>query len=46
MLVPARGCADSVGFAESLMRAGVANYVGTYWPVGDDAADEFSEDVL
>ena len=34
--------ADSVGFAESLMRAGVANYVGTYWPVGDDAADEFS----
>ena len=34
--------ADSVGFAESLMRAGVANYVGTYWPVGDEAADEFS----
>jgi hypothetical protein len=37
-----KALADSVGFAESLMRAGVANYVGTYWPVGDIAADEFS----
>ena len=38
-----KALADSVGFAESLMRAGVANYVGTYWPVGDAAADEFSQ---
>lgn len=33
---------SSVGFAETLMRAGVANYVGTYWPVGDAAAGVFA----
>jgi pimeloyl-ACP methyl ester carboxylesterase len=32
-----------VGFAESLLRGGVANYVGTYWPVGDTAAKDFAE---
>ena len=31
------------GFAETLMRAGVANYVGTSWPVGDDAARVFAD---
>jgi outer membrane lipoprotein SlyB len=31
------------GFAETLMRAGVANYVGTHWPVGDQAAGVFAD---
>jgi len=31
----------NIGLAESLLRAGVGNYVGTYWPVGDAAAKEF-----
>jgi CHAT domain-containing protein len=31
------------GFAETLMRAGVANYVGTHWPVGDEAAGAFAD---
>lgn len=31
-----------VGFAEALLRGGVANYVGTYWPVADVAAEEFA----
>jgi CHAT domain-containing protein len=32
----------SVGFAEAFLRGGVANYVGTYWPVGDAAAKSFA----
>lgn len=28
----------SIGFAEALLRGGVANYIGTYWPVDDNAA--------
>ena len=32
----------TVGFAEALLRAGVANYVGTYWPVADQSAKRFS----
>ncbi|MFT4250867.1 MAG: CHAT domain-containing protein [Caulobacter sp.] len=32
----------NVGFAEALLRGGVKNYVGTYWPVGDDAAKTFA----
>jgi hypothetical protein len=35
--------ASSTGFAETLMRAGVANIVGTYWPVGDQAAGTFAD---
>ena len=31
----------SAGFAETLLRAGVANYVGTYWPVEDASATTF-----
>lgn len=27
-----------IGLAEALLRGGVANFVGTYWPVGDAAA--------
>jgi CHAT domain-containing protein/pimeloyl-ACP methyl ester carboxylesterase len=33
---------ENVGLAESFLRGGAANYVGTYWPVGDDAAESFS----
>jgi pimeloyl-ACP methyl ester carboxylesterase len=33
----------NVGVAESLMRGGVANFIGTYWPVGDTAAYAFAE---
>jgi len=30
------------GIAEGLLAGGVANFVGTHWPVGDDAALAFS----
>ncbi|MCY1032051.1 alpha/beta fold hydrolase [Corallococcus sp. BB11-1] len=33
---------NTVGLAEALLRGGVANFVGTYWPVGDAAAETFS----
>lgn len=33
---------DSYGVAEALMRGGIANYLSTYWPVGDTAAEMFS----
>jgi hypothetical protein len=33
----------SVGLAEAFLRGGVANYVGTYWPVGDESASIFAE---
>jgi hypothetical protein len=33
----------NVGFAEALLRAGVGNYIGTYWPVGDESAKAFGE---
>jgi pimeloyl-ACP methyl ester carboxylesterase len=33
----------AVGFAEAFMRGGVANFLGTYWEVGDDAALEFAQ---
>jgi CHAT domain-containing protein len=32
----------SVGLAEAFLRGGVANYVGTYWPVGDESASAFA----
>ncbi len=32
----------SIGLAEAFLRGGVANYVGTYWPVGDAAAEVFA----
>jgi|GEM_PF-370370 len=31
-----------VSVAEALMRGGVANFLGTYWPVGDTAASAFA----
>ena len=33
----------NVGVAEAFLRGGVANYVGTYWPVGDAAAESFAQ---
>ena len=33
----------NVGLAEAFLRGGVANYVGTYWPVGDAPAKVFAE---
>jgi CHAT domain-containing protein len=35
--------ARTTGFAEAFLRGGVANYIGTYWPVGDLAAGEFAK---
>ena len=31
----------NIGLAEAFMRGGVANYIGTYWPVSDAAASDF-----
>jgi hypothetical protein len=33
----------SVGLAEAFLRAGVGNYIGTFWPVGDAPATAFGE---
>jgi CHAT domain-containing protein len=35
---------QAVGLAEAFMRGGVANFLGTYWPVGDTAAEVFARD--
>ena len=35
--------AKGVGFAEAFMRGGVANFLATYWPVGDLAAKVFAD---
>jgi len=34
---------ESAGVAEAFLRGGLANYLGIYWPVGDDAALAFAE---
>jgi CHAT domain-containing protein len=34
---------STVGLAEAFMRGGVATFLGTYWPVGDDAASTFAQ---
>jgi CHAT domain-containing protein len=34
---------EAVSFAEAFLRGGIANYVGTYWPVGDASALAFGE---
>jgi hypothetical protein len=31
-----------IGFAEALLRGGIANFIGTYWPVGDQSALAFA----
>ena len=33
---------NAVGLAEALLRSGVANFLGTYWPVSDDGAAQFA----
>jgi pimeloyl-ACP methyl ester carboxylesterase len=38
----ARRVDRTVGLAEAFLRGGVANYVGTYWPVGDASAETFA----
>jgi pimeloyl-ACP methyl ester carboxylesterase len=32
-----------IGFAEAFLRGGVANFVGTYWEVGDLSAETFAD---
>lgn len=39
---PAKEKGERVAPAEAFLRGGIANFIGTYWPVGDDAADVFS----
>jgi len=41
--VPRQRIAQNVGLAEAFLRGGAANYLGTYWPVGDAAAKVFAE---
>ena len=31
-----------IGFAEALLRGGIANFIGTYWPVHDNPAEIFA----
>jgi hypothetical protein len=37
-----RGMRTNLSLAETLLRAGVAHYIGTHWPVGDQAASAFA----
>ena len=37
-----RAIGRSTGFAEAFLRGGVANFVGTWWPVSDSAAARFA----
>jgi pimeloyl-ACP methyl ester carboxylesterase len=37
-----RGMQANLGLAETLLRAGVAHYIGTHWPVEDKAATAFA----
>jgi CHAT domain-containing protein len=39
---PLRQLDRSVGFAEAFLRGGVANFIGTWWPVTDTAASAFA----
>jgi CHAT domain-containing protein len=39
---PLRQLDRSVGFAEAFLRGGVANFIGTWWPVSDEAAASFA----
>lgn len=33
----------AASFAESILRGGIAQYLGTYWPVGDEGAKTFAQ---
>jgi CHAT domain-containing protein len=37
-----RAIGRSTGFAEAFLRGGVANFIGTWWPVSDAAAARFA----
>jgi hypothetical protein len=37
-----RAIGRSTGFAEAFLRGGVANFIGTWWPVSDAAASRFA----
>jgi CHAT domain-containing protein len=37
-----RSLGRSTGFAEAFLRGGVASFIGTWWPVSDDAASRFA----
>jgi hypothetical protein len=37
-----RGMRTNLSLAETLLRAGLAHYIGTHWPVGDRAAAAFA----
>jgi hypothetical protein len=39
---PLRQLNRSVGFAEAFLRGGVANFIGTWWPVSDTAGTAFA----
>jgi CHAT domain-containing protein len=39
---PSVQVSQSYGVAEALMRGGIANFMSTYWPVGDAAAETFA----
>lgn len=41
---PTRALEQGASVAEAYLRAGVANYIGTYWPVGDAAAEKCAEE--
>jgi CHAT domain-containing protein len=41
---PQKRIDENRGLAEAYLRGGVANYMGTYWPVGDDAAMAFASE--
>jgi CHAT domain-containing protein len=42
---PLRQLDRSVGFAEAFLRGGVANFIGTWWPVSDGAASTFATSI-
>lgn len=39
-----RGVQTNLSLAETVLRAGVAHYIGTHWPVGDRAATAFASE--
>jgi hypothetical protein len=41
--IASRQVENSFSVAERILRGGVANFLGTYWPVGDEAAKHFSQ---
>jgi hypothetical protein len=40
---PIKRLQESVSFAEAFLRGGIANFIGTYWPVGDESAEAFAK---